>query len=209
MFSLDLISGPAVEPVTLAEAKLWLRVDQSDEDALISDLITTARISVEEEINRQLITATWRLAMDWFGFNWTAANRAGTNLDLFGLSNYPIELPRPPLQSVTSVTYYDTAGVLQTLPVTAYQVTTVPLIAQILPTPWTFWPLPQLGRAGAVQVTYVAGYGGSAGSVPTPIKQAIKWRVLLDYGRDPDLDPANVQKAISDLISPYWAKSYR
>ena len=51
-----LMTAPAVEPLSLAEAKSWLRVDGADEDQLIQSLITSARLGVEATTNRLLIT---------------------------------------------------------------------------------------------------------------------------------------------------------
>ena len=59
-----LVSGPAVEPLSLAEAKSWIKVDASDEDALIQSLIVSARLAVEAATNRLLITQQWRLVID-------------------------------------------------------------------------------------------------------------------------------------------------
>jgi hypothetical protein len=50
--------------VTLAEAKLFARVDGSDEDSLIGALIAAARLHVESVTGRALITQTWRLVVD-------------------------------------------------------------------------------------------------------------------------------------------------
>jgi hypothetical protein len=58
-----LIAGPGEEPVTLAEAKLFARVDGSDEDALMGALIAAARLHVESITGRALITQTWRLVL--------------------------------------------------------------------------------------------------------------------------------------------------
>jgi hypothetical protein len=56
-----LIAGPGEEPVTLAEAKAWCRIDASDEDALVSALIAAARLQVESLTGRALVTQSWRL----------------------------------------------------------------------------------------------------------------------------------------------------
>lgn len=63
---LQLISPPAEEPLSLAEAKLHLRVDFSDEDALISALISAARQAAETITARQLVTARWKYILDAF-----------------------------------------------------------------------------------------------------------------------------------------------
>src|SRR5690554_6904374 len=100
------VTQPAEEPVTLVEAKTHLRVDATDEDALISSLIASAREHVEAFQLRALVTQTWRLSLDRFP------------------RGRVIRLPRPPLQSVTSITYTDPGGAQQTLSNTLYDVDT-------------------------------------------------------------------------------------
>ncbi|MEQ1790660.1 MAG: head-tail connector protein, partial [Rickettsiales bacterium] len=58
---LERISAPATEPITLAEAKLYLRVDSSSEDNLITDLIVAARMSAEAWLKNSLISQSWKL----------------------------------------------------------------------------------------------------------------------------------------------------
>ena len=58
-----LIAPPGEEPVTLAEAKSFCRIDGSDEDALVNALIAAARLQVESLTGCALITQTWRLTM--------------------------------------------------------------------------------------------------------------------------------------------------
>ena len=64
MLSIKLITPPAVEPVTLDEAKTWLKLDTADDDSVVSRLIATARQMVEHYTRRVLITQTWRLSLN-------------------------------------------------------------------------------------------------------------------------------------------------
>jgi hypothetical protein len=58
-----LIAGPGEEPVSLADAKAWCRIDASDEDALVAALIAAARLHVESVTGRALVTQSWRLTI--------------------------------------------------------------------------------------------------------------------------------------------------
>jgi uncharacterized phiE125 gp8 family phage protein len=82
-----LITPPASEPVTLAEAKSHLRVDLNDDDTLINALITAARQMAEEYTRRAFITQTWE----------------ATFLPL-GVPYRGIRLSRPPVQQIVSIT---------------------------------------------------------------------------------------------------------
>lgn len=152
---LKLITPPATEPVTLAEAKAHLRVDIADDDALITSLIVAARTDCENLIQRALITQTWEKAVDAFG--------------------EAIELPKPPLISVLHVRYDDTNGVEQTLASLSYQVDNFSEPGWVVPAYGFDWPDTR-EQINAVRVRYTAGYG-SAAAVPQPIKQWILIRV--------------------------------
>ncbi|WP_434565154.1 head-tail connector protein [Thermoanaerobacterium thermosaccharolyticum] len=80
----QLVTPPAMEPVTLEEAKLHLRIDGNEEDSLISALIMAARQKCEEYTRRAFITQTWELALD------SASGK--------------VYLPRPPIQTINEVT---------------------------------------------------------------------------------------------------------
>jgi uncharacterized phiE125 gp8 family phage protein len=143
-------SEPGVEPVAVADLKLSLRVDGTDEDALLALMITTARMRCEELTRRSLITSNWKLTLDSFD-------------DL-------CEIPRPPLVAVTAIQYTDSTGVLRTLDPSAYDVDATSAPARIEPVDQ--WP----GTAavfGAVQVTFSAGYGPNAVDVPQTLRQWI------------------------------------
>jgi len=162
--ALKLITAPTVEPVSLEEARLFLRIDSDpgEEDALIASMITAARQEAEKITRRQLITATWELRLDYFPET--------------------IYLPMPPLQSVApiapvvigGVKYLDAAGVEQTLTEnTDYLVDTYSEPGRITPAYGEVWP-PIYPVPNAVRIVYKAGYGDAATSVPAAIKNWIK-----------------------------------
>lgn len=151
-------TAPATEPVTLAEAKSHLRVDVTDDDTLITELIKAARQIVESNTGRSLITQTWRLTLDAFPRN-----------------NEAIQLEKPPLVSVQSVTYVDTNGTTQTLATSDYIVDTSHIQGEVALAYDKTWPETRPQR-NAVLVNYTAGYG-AASAVPEVLKAAIKLRL--------------------------------
>lgn len=163
--SLTVLAGPQVEPITLAEAKANLRVDIDDDDDLINGLIVAARQRFERVTGRQAIEATFDLRL--VGFPCGAE----------------IVLPKPPLISVTSITYVDTAGVTQTWGASNYQVEALagPYAqhGRVRPAYATNWPSARTETLGAVVVRFKAGYGVDAGAVPV---DAIRAMHLLMHG---------------------------
>lgn len=147
------IAQPTVEPMTLAQAKLHLRVDYDDDDELIASLITVARATAEDRLGRSLMNCTWRLTVDKF--------------------SPALELPNPPCISVESVKYFDMDGIERTLDPVDYFVDTVTEPAYIVPAAGRAWPCTQ-DRINTVVVDYTAGYGTTADKVPTPIVQWMK-----------------------------------
>lgn len=138
------------EPVTLAEAKAQVRQTLTTDDTYLGTLIIAARNVAEEYLSRGLYTQTWMLAQDrWSNELW---------------------LPRAaPLQSVTSVKYYDDAGTLQTLGTSTYLVDTISEPGRIVRAPLQIWPVLQASRPNAVEVQYVVGWTAVA-SIPQAIK---------------------------------------
>lgn len=154
-YGLSLYSGPVTEPVSLAEAKAHLRVTFADDDGLIASLITAARQWIEEQTYRQLVTATWDLVLDGFPSG-----------------DKPIRVPRAPLQTVSAITYTDTAGDTQTLATSLYAVTATRQPALIRPAYGQVWP-EALDAPDTVTVRFTAGYG-TAAAVPDLLKAAVK-----------------------------------
>ncbi|MBE3118845.1 MAG: phage head-tail connector protein [Candidatus Atribacteria bacterium] len=145
---------PSTEPVSLSEAKAHLRVDIADDDTLISSLITAARQILEVQAQRQFVTATWVMT-----------------LDKFPLLCKEIRLLRPPIASVTSIYYLNSAGTSTLLAAADYRVDSASEPGRITPAYGKTWPI-AYPVTNAVTVTYSAGYG-AASAVPKAITQAI------------------------------------
>lgn len=152
--SLKISVQPATEPVTLDDAKLHLRVDGTDEDVLIQSYITAARVYCEGIQNRAFVTQTWELWLDSF---------PGTDI---------IEIPLPPLQSISSIKYYDASNVEATFAAASYFVDVKSEPGRVCLNDGYSWPSTTLRAINGVCVTFVAGYGADV-LVPQSVKQAI------------------------------------
>lgn len=162
---------PTFEPLTLDEAKAHLRVTFNDDDALIEGYIAAAREYAETHTRRQLCTATYVMRM----------------------ATLPtlIELPNPPLASVTSITYVDLAGDTQTLSSSLYTVDPYSYPAKIVPAYNATYPAVR-GHVNDVTITYVCGT--AAASVPVKAKQAILLLVGHFYEQREEVADARLAK---------------
>ncbi len=170
--SLQLVTAPTEEPVTLDEAKLHLRVDFSEDDLLITALIAAARQAAETLTGRQLVTARWKYILDSFPGPSLMGVPAGKTFTLLG---HAILIPKAPVQSIVSIDYLDMNRTAQTMPAANYATDLACEPARITPIFGQIWPI-NLPEIGAVSVTFDAGYGG-ADDVPEGIKSWIKLRV--------------------------------
>lgn len=143
-------------------------------DPVLCTFISAARAEAETRTSRQLITATWELYLDSFNreqfqvvddFERALINR------LIGTDG-TIQIPLPPLQSITSITYLDSAGVSRILAPAAYRVDAVSTPGRVTPAYGTSWP-DTYPVSNAVVIRFVAGYGDAAANVPVKIRQWI------------------------------------
>jgi uncharacterized phiE125 gp8 family phage protein len=159
--SLTRQTPPAVEPVTLAEAKAHLRVDTSDDDTYIGTLITAAREWCEQYLDRTLVHTQWVMRFDKFPDS--------------GIE--PVELPRPPMvasgtATAVTVTFTQEAGPTSTYSTAEYRVDRNATPGAILPIYGSTWT-PHRQDDNAISVTWWAGYGATGASVPAAIRHAI------------------------------------
>lgn len=166
--------GPAEEPLSRLSAKRHLRVDADDtsQDEVIDAAIVAAREVVENETKRAVITQTWTLTLDEFPSDgaphaWALARRPypGASADRLA-----IRLGRPPIQSITSVTYVDANGATQTLAPSSY-VLDPSQLGMLRLAYGASWPATRV-QPMAVTITFVSGT--EIDDVPKAITAAMK-----------------------------------
>jgi len=214
-----------LEPVMLAEAKAQARdeVPASDpaaamDNALIASFITAARRYAETALKSALLTQSWTLYLDSFPSAGGYYNRAIREIwpSLGGLPSglgfYPglvpnstgvIDIPVPPLQSITAVQFWNFAGVLTTVNSAAYNVS-LGTPARIQPQYSTVWPISR-PTIDSVQISFTSGYGNTADKIPDNVKTFIRMAVSHWY-ENRDLVTASgmaqVPFALDALLSP-------
>ena len=180
-----LLNGPAVEPLSLDEAKAFLRVEHSDDDAVIAALMAGSRIHVESQTRRALITQSWRLSAD----DWPPDGR--------------LQILPAPLQALTAARVYDFEGLAHDVDVQAFVLDKGASLLAFAP-----WALPAPGRVAAgIELDVTVGYGDAASDVPEALRQAIRllvahWydnRGLIAVGQR----GAELPATVSALIAPY------
>ncbi len=150
-----IVTQPTEEPVTVDEVKAHLRIDGTDDDAMLAAMITAAREEAEHRLERACARQTVQLLLDEFPED--------------------IPLPMPPLVSIQSVTYADADGNTQTVDSADFTTDVGQEPPWLLDATGNGWPTP--GEfANAVQVTYEVGY------TPADIPRAIKHWILLRIG---------------------------
>ncbi|MGH6770074.1 MAG: head-tail connector protein [Xanthobacteraceae bacterium] len=182
-----LLTPPVVEPLSLADAKAFLRIEHADDDAVIAALIAGARSHVEAGTRRALIAQTWRLVRD----RWPANGRIAV-------------LPAPFIE-VLVARVIDEDGTAQAIDVEAFAVDAAAAPAVLAFVPWSMPPPGK--RVGGIEIDVSVGYGAAAADVPAPLVQAIRllvahWyenRGLIAVGQV----VAVVPSAIAALIAPY------
>ena len=185
---------PAVEPVTLAEAKAHLRVDTADDDAYITGLVRAAREWVEQYLDRTLVHTQWVMRFDKFPADSTA----------------DIELPRPPVvasgtATAVTVAYTLEDGTTATYGTASFRVDRASTPGAVKTNYAQTWP-PHRQDDNAISVTWWAGYGPSGSEVPQGVKNAMLLYIHELYEKRGNAEPPDAAKALLDAYK--WG-SYR
>jgi len=187
--ALELVTAPAAEPITTAVAKSHLRVDVSDDDTLIDQLVASARIAAETFTRRSLITQTWDLKVDRF-------------------PPFEILIPKAPLASVTSLKYTDSAGTQQTWDASNYTVD-APVgpqadVGRIVKAFGVSWPSTR-AEINAVEVRFVAGYGTTgATDVPAGILQGMLMMIGHMYENRQNVVIGTIAQEVPQMNQSLW-----
>lgn len=183
-----LIAPPLVEPVALGDVKNWLKVDVTDDDGLITGLITSARMMIEQATRRRLITQGWRLIRD----AWPESNL--------------IALPLAPFVALTAITVFDVDNNPQSLAVNLPFIDTTPDAARLL---FATAPLAPGRAIAGIHLDVTIGYGATGVSVPQPLLQAVYMLVAHWYENRGDVltdsGAVRLPASVAALIAPFRA----
>ncbi|MFK8252231.1 head-tail connector protein [Ancylobacter terrae] len=179
-----LLAGPAVEPLSLAEAKDFLRIVHDAEDTLVGALVIAARTTVEALTRRVLIDQDWRIVRD----AWPVS----------GLIGVPVN----PLRTLVSAHVIDASGEAVPLPLDAFAADTARLPGLIR---IERAALPEPGRPIAgIAIDVTAGHGPGAGDVPAPLVEAVRLLLAHFYEHRDVAGPSGAFPAALDaLVAPF------
>lgn len=207
---------PIVEPVTLEELYLHLRLDPDGsppthpDDELLESQLKSAREQCEAITRRSFVQRTLRLVLPCFPV--TRVSFRGLGLysdedDSYEIRPSGIKLLAPPVQSIESISYYDVDNELQFVEEEDYFLSANSFIPTVELIESAIWP-DTYRRNDAVLVNYVAGYAASGSppddyraNIPSSIKEAIKLQVQLLYDEISPEKRVLLEKTVRSLLA--------
>lgn len=209
MSGLTVTTPPSIEPLSAAETKSYLKIDDSVDSTLITRLIETSRVWVENYTNRTLINTVYKLSLDSVGYQ-DVPLKEGTYTGAYKVPYLDyIELPRSPVSAVSSVKYFNDDNTENTWATTNYYVDTAREPARIVLRNGGTWPT-SLRNANGIEVNYTAGYGATATDVPEAIRVAMLEHITFLYEHRGDDEGRQLQPSpmLSSLLQPYVIMRY-
>ncbi len=158
------VSQPSAEVVTIEDLEAWIPIPSGSDTAICDALTSQVREELEDHLGRCLVTSSWKLTLD--------------EEDLEDVDE--IFLPRPPLISVTSITFYDDTDVASTLSATTDYRVQAGDLSRVKLREDASWPSDPR-NLGCLEIAYSAGYGTTAASVPGAIRTAMKEMATFYY----------------------------
>ena len=180
MAGLTIVADVSGEPISADNVREYAHIDDGVETTVINNMIKSSRLYVENYLGRSLLNRTLKLSIDyvdevdqplWEG------TRIGPDM---AIRRRYIQLPRPPVVSVTHVKTFDDADTETTLASSKYYVDNQREPARIVLRNGETWPT-ALRVANAIEITYVSGYGASRSNVPEAIIQGLLSHISFMY----------------------------
>lgn len=179
-----LLEGPSQEPVSIADAKHWLRVEHAQDNDLIGALIVSARMLVEQTTRVLLLSQRWRITC------------------VAALAGDGIELPLAPILSVDQVRLQPLAGASFTLDAASWRLDRAGDVARL-----ELLSLTAATFDARIEIDVTAGFGSSAADVPSPLIQAVRMLVARWYDHRGDAsivrEAAVAPHDVMALLAPY------
>ena len=208
----SLTTAPATTAVALATAKAYLKLDDTSDDTIVGVLLSGVEAMVESYVGRALITQTWDY---WLDISGAAVSSVDARMD----AGWPVgtamsgelstlELPRPPLQTVTYIKYYDSLDAEHTFSADDYTVDTAWAPGRVRLLSGSSWPSDLRARSSIV-VRYVAGYGAAATDVPAGLQAGILDALSYVYGNRGEHDATGARANALPATSRRLLDSYK
>mgnify|MGYP000431892249 CR=1 FL=1 len=185
--SIQVTTAPEFEPLTLAEAREFCRIDDDSQDSTLTICIKAARERIENGTHRAIVTQTIRFTLDCFPATYPATYNNQS------IGGPPILVPRPPLVSVSSIAYIDTTGTTQTLSASNYTVDSYSEPGRIVPAYGYSWPSTR-DVPNAVTITCICGWT----TTTIPARAKLLCGLLTHYEFD-QRNPVNVGNVVNEM----------
>ncbi|WP_018300116.1 head-tail connector protein [Fangia hongkongensis] len=159
------ITTPTELPISLADLKLYLRIDDNVEDALLTLMIKSVTKYIENYINRILISTQYETYRDNF----------------LSCYNEYWELKRSILNTVDSIKYINTNNVETNVDPSIYYNTLERDYSKILLVNNKTFPSDLSRRLQAITITFTVGFGEDSASIPDDIKNVFYQLIAMLY----------------------------
>lgn len=179
---------PTTEPVTIVEARMALNLaaDDTTHDVKINQKIISAREQFERDTGTYFIKRTMTLTLP---------------------SLYALQFPHGPINSITSITYYDSVNVSQTLSSSVYQLDAARNVLRLGYS--QDWPT-MTDRWDAATITYVLGSHDDSTTVPGYAKSAMLLLICNEIEAPDMMGPSHTQTQVAyeRLVAKYMRSTY-
>lgn len=210
--SLKLITPPAAEPISLTDAKSFLKVDTTDDDTFITAIIKSARRHAESYTKRKLITQVWEYWLDEFPGGIGGGNTRWWDgvverpLSYLAGWGREVVLPLPPFQTLNFLNTYDLSDNLSAFDTTKLIIDTpTEGLGRIALKFGQIWPVP-IRLTNSVQINFTVGYGTDSSLIPEDIMEAMRIMIGHFYEKRQPTESGralDLPLSVDDLLQPW------